>query len=137
CSATVSRYVADRFRGDALKEYPNVDGVIAVTHKSGCGMNIGGDDLRMLERTLAGYARHANVAGYIVCGLGCEVNQAVTMIEHTGLISLGSPSRSPTIVTIQTEGGVVKAVERGIREIAALLPHANAFERSTQPASEL
>lgn len=137
CSATVSRYVADRFRGEALKEFPNVDGVIALTHKAGCGMNIGGEDLRMLERTLAGYARHANVAGYIVCGLGCEVNQAVTLIQNTGLISLGTPTPSPTVVTIQTEGGVVKAVERGIREIAGLLPYANSFQRTTQPASEL
>jgi altronate hydrolase len=137
CSASVSRFIAERFRGDALKEYPNVDGVIAVTHKTGCGMNIGGQDLRLLEKSLAGYARHANVAGYIICGLGCEVNQAVSMVEHTNLISLGTPRRVPTVVTIQEEGGVTKAVERGIREIAALLPYANGFQRSTQPASEL
>jgi altronate hydrolase len=137
CSASVSRYIADRFKGDALKAFPNVDGVIAVTHKSGCGMNIRGEDLRMLEATLAGHARHANVAGYIVCGLGCEVNQATAMIQKTGLISLGTPSQSPTIVTIQEEGGVTKAVERGIREMESLLPWANSFTRSTQPASEL
>jgi altronate hydrolase len=137
CSASVSRFIAERFRGDALKQYPNVDGVIAIKHNAGCGMNINGDDLRMLERTLAGFARHANVAGYILCGLGCEVNQAVTMIENTGLISLGTPVRNPTVVTIQTEGGVTKAVERGVREIAGLLPYANEFTRSTQPVSEL
>jgi len=137
CSASVSRFIAERFRGDALKAYPNVDGIIAVTHKSGCGMNIQGDDLKMLENTLAGFARHANVAGYILCGLGCEVNQAVTMIQSTNLISLGTQRRVPTIVSIQEEGGVVKAVERGVREIAGLLPYANSFERSTQPASEL
>jgi altronate hydrolase len=137
CSASVSRFVAERFRGDALKEFPNVDGVIAVKHTAGCGMNIGGDDLRVLERTLAGYARHANVAGYIVCGLGCEVNQAVTMIENTGLVSLGTKSSTPTVVTIQTEGGVTKAVERGIREVAGMLPYAQSFNRTTQPAAEL
>lgn len=137
CSASVSRFIADRFKGDALKAYPNVDGVIAVTHQAGCGMNIQGEDLRLLERTLAGYARHANVAGYIICGLGCETNQAVTMIHNTELISLGTPRRNPTIVTIQEEGGVVKATERGVREIAALLPYANNFQRTTEPVSEL
>jgi altronate hydrolase len=137
CSATVSRYIAERFRGDALKDFPNVDGVISVRHSAGCGMNINGDDLRMLQRTLAGYARHANVAGYILCGLGCEVNQAAGMIQQTGLISLGTQTSSPVVVTIQEEGGVTKAVERGIREIAALLPWANSFQRTTQPASEL
>lgn len=137
CSASVSRFIADRFKGDALKAYPNVDGVIAVTHQAGCGMNIQGEDLRLLERTLAGYARHANVAGYIVCGLGCETNQAVTMIHNTELISLGTPQRNPTIVTIQEEGGVVKATERGVREIAAMLPYADSFQRTTQPVSEI
>jgi arabinonate dehydratase len=137
CSASVSRFIADHFRGEALKAYPNVDGVIAVRHTAGCGMNINGDDLRLLQRTLAGYARHANVAGYIVCGLGCEVNQAANMIENTSLISLGTPKTAPTIVTIQEEGGVMKAVERGIREIAALLPYADSFQRTSQPVSEL
>jgi altronate hydrolase len=136
CSASVSAFIADRFRGEALKEFPNVDGVIAVTHKSGCGMNIRGDDLGMLQRTLAGYARHANVAGYIVCGLGCEVNQAAPMVENTGLISMET-GRRPPVITIQEEGGVTKAVERGIREIAGLMPYANSFRRTAQPLSEL
>jgi altronate hydrolase len=137
CSASVTRFIAEKFSGEALKQYPNVDGVFGVRHTAGCGMNISGDDLRMLQRTLAGYARHANVAGYIIVGLGCEVNQAVDMIEHTGLVSLGTERRNPTVVTIQGEGGVTKAVERGIREIAALLPYADSFRRSAQPASEL
>lgn len=137
CSASVSRFIAERFRGDALKAFPNVDGIIAVKHSTGCGMNIRGDDLKMLERSLAGYARHANVAGYIVVGLGCEVNQAQSMVDHTNLISHGTPRRLPTVINIQEEGGVQKTVERGIREIEALLPYANSFERTTQPASEL
>jgi altronate hydrolase len=137
CSASVSKYIAEHFRGDALKAYPNVDGVVAFTHKTGCGMNIRGDDLQMLERTLAGHARHANVAGYILVGLGCEVNQASAMIQKTGLISLGTPTQNPVVVTIQEEGGVTKAVDRGIREIGNLLPYANSFTRTTQPLSEL
>ena len=135
CSASVTRFIAERFRGDALKDFPNVDGVIGIKHGAGCGMNVAGEDLRMLERTLAGYARHPNVAGYILCGLGCETNQALTMIQNTGLLSLGTPTQNPVVVTIQEEGGVTRAVERGIREIAGLLPYANQFTRTTQPAS--
>jgi altronate hydrolase len=138
CSASVTRFIAERFRGDALQGYPHVDGVIGIKHMAGCGMNINGEDLRLLERTLAGYARHPNVAGYVVCGLGCEVNQAVSMIHNTGLIALdGGAARQPVVVTIQEEGGVTRAVERGIREIAAMLPRANEARRTTQPASEL
>lgn len=137
CSATVSRQIADAFKGDALKAYPNVDGVISLTHKTGCGMAMKGMDMEMLQRTLAGHARHANVAGYIVTGLGCEVNQAVNMIQSTGLISLGTPTQNPTVVTIQEEGGSRKAVQRGIAELEKLLPYANSFQRTTAPASEL
>ena len=40
CSATVARAIADHFRRDtrpeALAKYPNVDGVIALTHGAGC-----------------------------------------------------------------------------------------------------
>ncbi len=137
CSASVTRFIADHFNRDGLKDYPNVDGIIGVRHTAGCGMNINGDDLKMLQRTLAGYARHPNVAGYIIMGLGCEVNQAADMIQSTGLINLDGERRNPTVVTIQGEGGVRKAVERGIKEVAALLPYANSFQRTTQPASEI
>src|SRR5438067_8625143 len=105
CSASVSRYVAERFRGEALQDYPNVDGVVALTHKLGCGMNIAGPATRVLQRTLAGFARHANVAGYIICGLGCEVNQAAQMVEDEQLIRLDG--QRPIVIGIQERGGIV------------------------------
>src|SRR5262245_8802818 len=75
CSASVSQIVKTRFR-DVSREYANIDGVIAVTHKSGCGTKLFGEDHLALQRVLAGYAKHPNVAAYILIGLGCEVNQA-------------------------------------------------------------
>ena len=41
CSATVSRGIAEYFNGERLAEFPNVDGVVALTHGSGCGMPCG------------------------------------------------------------------------------------------------
>src|SRR5438045_6952530 len=38
CSATVARGIADHYRGAALAAFPNVDGVVALTHGSRCGM---------------------------------------------------------------------------------------------------
>src|SRR5207253_7387938 len=70
CSATVSKYVADAFKGEALAAYPNVDGVVALTHTAGCGMDTTGEGMDILRRTLAGYARHANFAGVLIIGLG-------------------------------------------------------------------
>src|SRR5262245_59679261 len=77
CSATVARYIADAFRrspfggGDPLADFPNVDGVVALTHKTGCGMAGEGDGMDVLRRTIGGYARHPNFAAVFVVGLGC------------------------------------------------------------------
>ena len=37
---------------------PNVDGVVALTHGAGCGMDTHGEGMQLLRRTLGGYARH-------------------------------------------------------------------------------
>ena len=77
CSASTSRYVADRFRDGAWRSrFPNVDGVFAITHKGGCGLPFEGPDHQILERVLAGFAHHPNVAAYVIVGLGCEVSFA-------------------------------------------------------------
>src|SRR5262249_9649302 len=94
CSASVSKYISERFHAtDLLKRYPNVDGVVAITHKAGCAMQYGGDDHRQLDRTLAGFARHPNVAAYILVGLGCETGQAIHLVEGENLIQLNSSGR--------------------------------------------
>ena len=96
CSASTSKYISERFQPtDLLRQYPNVDGVVAITHKAGCAMQYDGPDHRQLDRTLAGFARHPNVAAYILVGLGCETGQAIHLIENQGLVQLdGSRARS-------------------------------------------
>src|SRR5947199_3726660 len=81
CSASVSAFVKDKFRY-VQRDYPNVDGVLAITHKSGCGTKLFGEDHLALQRVLAGYPKHPNVAAYILIGLGCEVNQSAVMVER-------------------------------------------------------
>src|SRR5438093_1413255 len=105
CSASVSQFVKDRFR-DVQKDYPNIDGVLAITHKSGCGTKLFGEDHMALQRVLAGYAKHPNVAAYILIGLGCETNQAAVMVERQRMAAPGHPERKPTIVNIQEAGGI-------------------------------
>ena len=75
CSAHVTRQIAQHFTPDRLAPYPNVDGVIALTHPYGCSAQVGGADHRQLQRVLAGMALHPNVGAYVLIGLGCEVNQ--------------------------------------------------------------
>src|SRR5256714_12209158 len=136
CSASVSQFVKDKFR-DVQRDYPNIDGVLAITHKSGCGTKLFGEDHMALQRVLAGYAKHPNVAAYILIGLGCETNQAAVMVERQRMAAPGHPERKPTIVNIQEAGGIRKTVERASEEVAKLLPLANAAQRSRQPISEL
>jgi altronate hydrolase len=134
CSASVCQMVRDRFR-DAARDFPNVDGVIALTHTAGCGHVSGGDDHLMLERVLAGYAHHPNVAAYVVIGLGCEVAQPMPMVQRHGMSLL---SREPVpVLTIQQEGGVRKTVEAAARAVAGLLPQANTARRTRRPAADI
>src|SRR5205807_272562 len=136
CSASVSQFVKDKFR-DVSRDYPNLDGVLAVTHKSGCGTKLFGEDHLALQRVLAGYAKHPNVAAYILIGLGCEVNQAAVMVERQKMSVPGHPERKPYLVNIQEAGGIRKTVERSTAEVAKLLPWADEARRTRQPVSEL
>jgi len=136
CSASVSQFVRERFR-DVSRDFPNVDGVIALTHKSGCGQVLGGEDHRLLQRVLAGYARHPNVVAYVVIGLGCEVNQAPVLVERHRLSLMNPAGDRPPVITIQEAGGVRKAVEAAARAVADLLPFADSARRTRQPISEI
>jgi len=143
CSASVSRYVAQRFTRDALRDYPNVDGVMAITHKGGCGLQYGGEDHQQLARTLAGIARHPNVGGYLLIGLGCETGTIGFLESHGGLVQLGDgqsgngkPNR-PLALSMQDLGGTTKTIEAAVRQIEELLPRVNDVRRVPIPASEL
>ena len=142
CSAATVQSIAAAFRDPAaLKDFPGVDGVFPVSHKTGCGMWGGGEDYRQLQRTLAGMADHANVGGYLLTGLGCEVNQALALAQNGGLIrpsaiGAGRPQPPPTLV-IQDEGGVRKTIQRGIEETVKLLKRASEARRTEQSVANL
>jgi arabinonate dehydratase len=136
CSAHVAGVVADMFRrnpftgDDPLADYPNVDGVVALTHKTGCGMTQD-EPLRLLRRTLAGYARHPNFSHVIVLGLGCEVNQIGGLMEEQRLAG------RLKAMDIQTVGGSRKTVAAGVAFVKDILAEANRVTRETVPLSEL
>jgi len=133
CSSSATVAVVDQIeRSGVLADYPNVDGVIGLPHKGGCGAHIGSEALRQLQRTLAGTVHHPNVAGYVILSLGCEVNQPADMIAAT---ELGEDA--PLVITIQEDGGFAKTVEQGVDAVLRLLPLANRVEREPVPASEL
>lgn len=137
CSATAARAIAEYFRRDinpqALADYPNVDGVVALTHGQGCAVDSEGEGLELLRRTLAGYARHPNFAAVLIVGLGCETNQIDGLLEGQGL-ARGAALRT---MTIQATGGTARTVAAGIEQIRAMLPDANRVQREAVDASHL
>ncbi len=136
CSAHVANLVADAFKRhpstgfDPLADYSNVDGVVALKHKTGCGMS-DGEPLQLLRRTLAGYARHPNFSHIVVLGLGCEVNQIAGMLkEH----KFSDRIRS---MDIQAMGGTRQTVAAGLEFVREVLAEANQARRETVSATEL
>jgi altronate hydrolase len=130
CSATVAKQVALRAQAE-LADYPGVDGVVALTHTTGCGIASEGEGIDNLRRTLAGFAGHPNFAGVLLIGLGCEANQTDRLLDTQGL-TIGPHLRT---LGIQEAGGTLAAIERGVEEVRALMTLAAETPRTPQPAS--
>ncbi len=150
CSASVTRFIAQHFTPERLAEFPGVDGVIAVKHAGGCGMQYQGLQHELLNRTLAGMARHPNIGGYLLVGLGCEQGAMGYLLQSQNLVQIGGqvegtlrvPSefgtRSvPPTLSMQDLGGTAKTVAEGVRLVSELLPRVNAIQRETLPAGEI
>jgi altronate hydrolase len=133
CSATVVRRIADWFTEERLAAFPNVDGVAAFAHPLGCGMEMTGEPMALLRRTLAGYARHANLAAVLVVGLGCERNELAGLCAAERLV-VGPRLRT---YVMQEAGGTRRTIEAGIAAVQELLPEANRVARRPVPASHL
>ena len=137
CSATAARAIADYFRRDinpeALKAFPNVDGVIALTHGQGCAIDSEGEALGLIRRTLGGYARHPNFAAVLIVGLGCETNQIDGLVQSENL----RPGAALKTMTIQATGGTARTVAAGIETVKAMLADANNVKREPVDAKHL
>jgi altronate hydrolase len=134
CSATVTKLVVEHFsRPGALDAYPNVDGVVPVTHSFGCCIDHHGEGIQQLRRTIGGYVRHANFAGVVVIGLGCEANQMGALFMTEGI-----EARDMIVpLVIQDLGGTRKTAEAAIAVVEGMLPAANEYRRQEVAAAHL
>jgi altronate hydrolase len=167
CSASVSRYIARRFDAAALRDFPKVDGVVAFTHGGGCGIQFDGLQHQIYNRVLGGMAKHPNIGGYLLIGLGCETATIGHLISDQRLVQIGGSkgSRSvgfsgsvgfsprgphesawaeahatsgrPPVLSIQDQGGTQRTIDEGVRLVAQMLPQVNAVRREPIPASEI
>jgi altronate hydrolase len=144
CSATVCHEVVKRFDAERMKKWANVDGVFAATHTTGCALEYNGIKHQMLGRVLSGYARQPNVGGALVIGLGCEQTTAGYLSEHHGVVSLFAPGGEQLtrddgipMLTMQTEGGTRKTIDKAEALLEQVLDRANESTRSPSDASNL
>jgi len=134
CSGSVARFIAEEAeKTDWFKALTNIDGIVPISHGSGCGMSGDDEGYRTLFRTLRGYARHPNFGGILLVGLGCEVMQI------PGLVGKGRmrPDNNFRHLTIQESGGTRVTVERGVEALREMAQIADAYIREPVPVSEL
>jgi altronate hydrolase len=130
CSAQAARAIAAHFTPTILEQYPNVDGVTAITHPLGCSVPETGLAHFYLQRALLNLTRHPNVGGILFVSLGCEVNQMADLVAN-------ETNGSAPFLIIQELGGIRKTVEAGIAAVEAMLPSVNTIDRAPAPLSEL
>ncbi|AYD02598.1 altronate dehydratase family protein [Neorhizobium sp. NCHU2750] len=134
CSGSVARFIAEAAeKSGLLDQFPNVDGVVAIAHGTGCGMSNNGEGYATLFRTLSGYAQNPNFGGILLVGLGCEVMQIPDLIGGRRIRQDGMLR----YMTIQQEGGTRKTIERGLEELRGVAEFANRTVRTPAPVSEI
>ncbi len=149
CSASVARMIAKRFDAQALAAYPNVDGVISFRHEGGCAMAWEGSRHRMLTQVLGGMAKHPNIGGFLLVGLGCEQGTLAHLVSSQQLHCIDLPGAGTTsvtglenenaisVLTIQDSGGTSRTIEQGVDIVARMLPRVNAARRTSVSAAKL
>ena len=141
CSASVCKAVAGHYGKEVLQRFPHVDGVVAFTHSSGCAIQFGGQHHQILNRTLGGIAKHPNIGGYLLIGLGCEQATMGHLIEQERLVQIGSTPRNPVerplVISMQDAGGTAATIRAACQLVDELLPRVNDIRREPIPLNEL
>ena len=134
CSATAASQIVQRIRySGVLDGFDNVDGIVALTHGTGCGMSQVSEGMDILRRTMRGYLSHPNFGGFLVIGLGCEDNQINKLTQDAAV-----RSDLPIVFsTIQELGGTAKTIAAGMEAVHGMLAQVNQATRTTVPASEI
>ncbi len=134
CSATVASHIAKEVEKQGLlKDFPNIDGVVALRQDNGCVIDYRGVIFDTFKRTAWGYATNPNMGGVLMVGLGCEGFQ-IPRFKEAYKVEESDTFRT---MTIQETGGTRKTVEAGIKAVMEMLPKVNAVKRETCLASDL
>lgn len=134
CSGSVAKFIAEAAeKSGLLDDFPNVDGIVPITHGTGCGMSGDNEGYDTLFRTLSGYAQHPNFGGILLIGLGCEVMQIADLVGGREVRADGALR----YMTIQQTGGTRKTIEKGLDELRSIAALANTATRKPASISHL
>jgi altronate hydrolase len=133
CAATVARKISQHFTPEMMENYPNVDGVVPFITELGCGMELTGEPMDLLQRTMSGHIRHPNIAASLIVALGCERNNIDAFFAHEKL----TESETCRRLVMQEVGGTKAAIDEGITIVSDMLPKANAIVRTPLSAEHL
>ena len=124
CSATVTKMISEKIKqSNILKDFPNIDGIVPITHSTGCGMNTESEGMQIFQRTIDGFKNHPNFSHVFVLGLGCECAQVDIFKDNV------KQHDRIHFLTIQDEGGTKKIVDKVLNEIKNLLVVSNNIKR--------
>lgn len=133
CSATVAKMATEQLNASGEIEELGFDGVVPVTHGSGCAMNTDTEGFAFLERVIAGYAKHPNFAFVLIIGLGCETNQVKNLVEKSGL----SDTSRLFYFNIQDVGGTRASIELARQKVLDMARSQPVPVRQPLPLSHL
>ncbi|GAA4418282.1 galactarate dehydratase [Acidovorax lacteus] len=139
CVAGVLEFAVERIKKDLLPRYPNVDGVVGLTHSYGCGVAIDAPDAIIPIRTVRNLARNPNFGGEVmVLSLGCEKLQPERLLPP-GSIPISDERPVPDVVVLQDEQhvGFMSMIDSILAQAQDHLERLNARQRETCPASDL
>ncbi len=132
-SVALAEAVARRFE-DAPGRFPNVDGVVAVTHTEGGG-RVRPNNLDFVLRTLAGFMVHPNVGAALALdhGTGAFGNAELEAFARAHGYPLDHVPHAFETVT----GSVDAALERCAGLVAGWLPDVDDVARTAMPMRDL
>lgn len=139
CVAGVLEFAVERIKKDLLPQYPNVDGVVGLTHSYGCGVAIDAPDAIIPIRTVRNLASNPNFGGEVmVLSLGCEKLQPERLFPANA-IPIADQRQGPDVVCLQDEKhvGFMSMIDSILTQAKTHLERLNARQRETCPVSEL
>jgi altronate dehydratase large subunit len=108
-----------------------VNGSISIYNRKGCGQI--GTGIEIMRRTLIGLSVNPNIYGTILVGLGCETTKPYELCEEIKKIS----NKPIEVITIQDEGGTLKAIEKGVRLARNMVSDMSRLEREETDISNI